>query len=313
MRRCSGSRGPGAAVVVLLAVILSGAGAGCGQKEEPPAPPVEARPGPDPGADLAAARRGFSTRLRHRGPAPQEYEAHTPPAGVREVRYPSGELSLLGWISAEPADGKKRPAVVFLHGGFAFAPEDWADAEPFARAGFVLFMPMLRGENGNPGSYEAFWGEVDDALAAGQYVASLPYVDADNVFVAGHSVGGTLTILTAMMPSPYRAASALSAAPDMTRWLAGLDSSIRVFDTGNPDETRLRDPMSFVGSLRCPLYLYFERRASFDNQQFAEKARQRGKKCEAVLVPGDHSSMVAPAVRQSIERFRRHMSDGPRD
>ena len=26
--------------------------------------------------------------------------------------------------------------------------------------------PMLRGENGNPGSFELLWGEIDDASAA---------------------------------------------------------------------------------------------------------------------------------------------------
>ena len=36
---------------------------------------------------------------------------------------------------------------------------------------------MLRAENGNPGVYEGFYGEVDDAVAAGRFLASLPFVD----------------------------------------------------------------------------------------------------------------------------------------
>jgi dipeptidyl aminopeptidase/acylaminoacyl peptidase len=132
---------------------------------------------------------------------------------VTEVEYMSGDLKLKGWLSADAGDGRKRPAVVFLHGGWSFDVEDWRDAEPFAQAGFVLFMPTLRAENGNPGIYESFLGEVDDAIAAGRFVSSLPNVDG-NVFVAGHSVGGVLTCLVAMLPSPYKAAAALDAYVD---------------------------------------------------------------------------------------------------
>jgi dipeptidyl aminopeptidase/acylaminoacyl peptidase len=103
---------------------------------------------------LAAARKGFVTKLRVRGPAPQRYQNDKPPPGAKQVEYTSGGLKLKGWLSADARDGKNRPAVVYLHGGWAFGTGDWEDAEPFARAGFVLFMPMLRGENGNPGTYE---------------------------------------------------------------------------------------------------------------------------------------------------------------
>src|SRR5262249_22189024 len=150
-----------------------------------------------PADDLAAARKSFATKLKTRGPAPQRYRKEQQPPGVQQVEYTSGELKLKGWLYVPPSDGKRRPAVVFLHGGFAFATNDWTDAAPFGEAGFVLFVPMLRGENGNPGVYESFYGEVDDAIAAGQYVTSLPQVDGKNVFVAGHSSGAVLTCLTA--------------------------------------------------------------------------------------------------------------------
>ena len=140
--------------------------------------------------DLASARKVFVTKLRVRGPAPQHYKNDKPPTDVKLVEFTSGDLKLKGWLSAEVAEGKKRPAIVYLHGGWAFDRMDWEDAEPFAKAGFVLFMPMVRGENGNPGTYESFLGEVDDERAAGRFVSSLPNVDGGNVFVTGHSVEG---------------------------------------------------------------------------------------------------------------------------
>jgi dipeptidyl aminopeptidase/acylaminoacyl peptidase len=41
--------------------------------------------------------------------------------------------------------------------------------------------PTLRGENGNPGNFECFYGEVDDVIAAGRYLATLPYVDPKHI------------------------------------------------------------------------------------------------------------------------------------
>jgi dipeptidyl aminopeptidase/acylaminoacyl peptidase len=285
----------GAAAVWLLS--------GCGQREVP-------APGRPPAAptseadELADARKNFVTKLRVRGTAPQSYKEETPPPGVREVEYPSGDLKLKGWLSADPGSGKRRPAVVFLHGGFSFDISDWHDAAPFAEAGFVLFMPMSRAENGNPGAYESFYGEVDDAIAAGKYVASLPYVDGERVFVAGHSVGGVLTTLVAMMPSPYKSGAALSGYLDMASWAQASPPQHVPYDPADGKEIRIRNPMAFVSSLRCPLTLYVEPSARATNDSFATRAKQLGKDCELVIVPGDHMTMVAPAVQKAIQKFR---------
>jgi dipeptidyl aminopeptidase/acylaminoacyl peptidase len=256
---------------------------------------------------LAAARRVFVTQLKVRGPAPQAYENEKLPAGVRQVEYSSGELKLKGGLSADPGDGKRHPAVVYLHGGWAFGADDWRDAAPFVEAGFVLFMPMLRGENGNPGTYESFYSEVNDAIAAGKYVQTLPYVNRDKVFVAGHSVGGVLTVLTAMMPSPYKAGAALSGYVDMETWAAGSPAQHVPYDRNDPEEVRVRNPMAFVASLRCPLTLYVEPAMRSVNEPLAKKASQLGKECELVEVPGNHLTMVGPAVKKCIERFRHHV------
>jgi dipeptidyl aminopeptidase/acylaminoacyl peptidase len=261
-----------------------------------------------PTEDLASARKGFVTKLRVRGPAPQRFQNDKPPAGVKQVEYTSGDLKLKGWISADAGDGKKRPAVVYLHGGWAFGAGDWEDAEPFAKAGFVLFMPMLRGENGNPGAYESFLGEVDDAISAGRYVASLSNVDGTKVFVAGHSVGGVLTCLVAMLPSPYKAAAALDGYVDMETWAADSPDAHVPYDRNVREEVRVRNPMAFVGSIRCPLRLYAGEDGRAVNAPLAAKARQAGKECELVVVRGNHQAMVAPAVQQAIAWFRQRAS-----
>jgi len=282
--------------LVLVAV------AGCQPEREPSTQPRSVQP-VAVADELASARKGFVTKLRVRGPAPQRYQNDTPPAGVKEVEYSSGDLKLKGWLGGSEG-GKRRPAVVYLHGGWAFGTGDWEDAEPFTKSGFVLFMPMLRGENGNPGIYESFLGEVDDAIAAGRFVASLPNVDRENVFVAGHSVGGVLTCLVAMLPSPYKAAAALDGYVDMETWAAGSPDAYVPYDRNDRQEVRVRNPMAFIASIRCPLRLYAGDDAREVNAPLATKAKQRGKDCVLVVVRGDHLAMVGPAVQQTIAWFR---------
>lgn len=286
----------------VFAVILLAGLAGCESLIEPPTP--EKKDEAPARADLASVRKGFVTKLKVKGPAPQPFKNIAPPAGVSEVEYTSGNLKLKGWLSDDAKDGKKRPAVVYLHGGWAFGESDWADAEPFVKAGFVLFMPMLRGENGNPGTYESFLGEVDDAIAAGQFVASLPNVDAKNVFVAGHSVGAVLTCLTAMMPSPYKAAAALDGYVDMASWAANFEPALVPYDPADREEIRVRNPMQFASSLQCPLKLYAGEASRGVNKMLEVRASKLGKDCELVPISGDHMAMVAPAVQEAIVWFR---------
>jgi dipeptidyl aminopeptidase/acylaminoacyl peptidase len=252
---------------------------------------------------LAAARRAIVTQLRVRGPAPQSYQDETPPPKVQQVEYPSGNLQLKGWLSQNSGNGKKQPAIVYLHGGWSFGAGDWQDAAPFTQSGFVLFMPMLRAENGNPGVYESFLGEVDDAIAAGKFVASLPNVDPQNVFVVGHSIGGVLTTLVSMLPSPYKAAAAFDGYVDMASWAAGSPEKVVPYDRENREEVRIRNPLAFANSIQQPLRLYVGESRDV-NQQLATKARKAGKDCQLITVPGDHQAMVAPAVQQSIAWFK---------
>ena len=75
-------------------------------------------------ADYAQARKGFHTRLARHGPAPQEWEPLRTPPGAEQIDYRSGDLVLTAFVTPYPGDGRKRPAVLFLHGGFAFGADD---------------------------------------------------------------------------------------------------------------------------------------------------------------------------------------------
>jgi dipeptidyl aminopeptidase/acylaminoacyl peptidase len=148
--------------------------------------------------DYATARKNFKTKLLHQGPSQQPWEGVEAPTGVTEMEYVSGDLRLKAWVSSAPGTGvEKKPAVLFLYDGFAFDENDWDQAKPFRDAGYVVMVPLLRGQNGLPGSFSLLYNEVDDALAAADALEKLPYVDAKRLYVAGPGTGGTLALLIA--------------------------------------------------------------------------------------------------------------------
>ena len=210
--------------------------------------------------DYAKARSQFKTKLLRQGPAPQPWKPIKPPARVSEVEYTSGELKLKAWVS-HPADEKRKsPAVLFLHGGFAFDyPEDWNVSQPYRDAGFVVFTPMLRGENGQAGFFSFLYNEVDDVLAAAEYLGKLPYVDARHLYLAGPSAGGTLALLTAMTSSRFRAVASFSASPDQVLLLcARAKNAARdvPVDINDLRELEMRSPLAYAVSLKCPARIY---------------------------------------------------------
>jgi pimeloyl-ACP methyl ester carboxylesterase len=183
--------------------------------------PDPAQPGAETSPDLPKARAGFKTRVTPNPKYQADGPVDPPPAKLFSVvRYPSPAGKLAAYLSPDPGDGKKHPAVVYAHGGFggingmAFGREPFV---PFREAGFVLFCPSWRGENDNPGKYEMFFGEVDDAVASLEYLAKVPYVDPARIYMVGHSTGGTITLLTAESSPRLRAAFSFGGAPDLAR------------------------------------------------------------------------------------------------
>jgi dipeptidyl aminopeptidase/acylaminoacyl peptidase len=259
--------------------------------------------------DYAEVRKRFRTKLLQQGPAPQEEPMHRPPAGVTEVEFASGELLLKAWLNRPAKDGPRQPAVVFVHGGFAFGPADWEMAQPYRDAGYVVLVPILRGENGQPGSFSLFYDEVDDVLAAAQHLAGQPYVDPDRLFLAGHSSGGSVALLTAMASTRFRAVASFDGLPDLAAvFKPGKKAKEVRFDLNEPRELQVRSALAYAASFKCPARLYYSHQAwehmHLTSQRTAEVAKKQGLDVEAILVKGNHFSMVRPAMKESIEFFQ---------
>lgn len=261
---------------------------------------------PEQTQDYADARKTYKTQLLRQGASHQPWKPETLPEGVREVTFKSGDLQLKAWVNQPPPDGPKKPAVLFLHGGFSFDQLDWDHCRQFRDDGFVTMTPMLRGENGQPGNYTLFYDEVDDVIAAAEYLATIPGVDPKRIFVAGHSAGGTLALLAAMTSKRLMGCASFSGSPDQVAFVRD-QPDLAPFDTNNFKELEMRSPLAYPKSFKCPVRLYWgneEHVFKFSSQRLAKKSQASGLDVQAIEVPGDHTTSVDPAMRLASTFFQ---------
>ncbi len=255
--------------------------------------------------DYADARKTFKTKLLSSGPAPQNFAPLTVPPDAKEITFKSGNLKLKAWINKPQPGQFMQPVVIFLHGGFAFGEDDWEQCKPFRDAGFVTMTPILRGENGQPGSFTLFYDEVDDVLAARDELAQIVGVNPNRVFVAGHSAGGTLALLAAMTSTKFKGCASFSGSPDQIGFIRGQES-LAPFDQTNPQEFAMRSPLAFPKSFKCPVRLYWgnqELAFSLSNQKLAELCTRARLDVQATPIVGDHVTAVEPAMMEAIAFF----------
>jgi dipeptidyl aminopeptidase/acylaminoacyl peptidase len=255
----------------------------------------------------------IAARLTNRHVVQQRLQVAPQLADQAEVEFPSGKLRLKAWVNRPSKDNPKQPAVLFVHGGFAFGPPDWEMTQPYRDAGYVVLVPILRGENGQPGSFSLLYDEVDDVLAAAKYLAEQPYVDRDRLYLAGHSSGAILALLAAMTSKSFRAVASFDGMPDLAAvFKPGKKAKEVRFDLKDPRELQVRSPLAYAASLKCPARLYYSyqswEHSHLTSQRTVEVAKARGLDVEAILVKGNHFSMVPPAMKQSIEFFRTNQS-----
>ncbi|MCI9866197.1 S9 family peptidase [Rhizobium skierniewicense] len=257
--------------------------------------------------DYATARKQFHTHLLRKIAAPEKSTPLGTPPGASRVTYPggpNGSIELVAWLSHYEPGKTLKPAVLFLHGGNATGDGHWALMKPYWEAGFVVLLPSFRGENGQQGNYSGFYDETSDALAAASYLENLPGVDCDRLFLAGHSNGGTLSLL-ASMTRKFRASAPISAGVNSWRYFNRYSDEI-CFDDRNEEEFIMRSSVCFGPSLKCPTLLLRgteERPFDADHKLLMERARFAGMPIDNMLLPGNHNGVVPGAVVESIRFF----------
>ena len=254
---------------------------------------------------LADARKGFATTFHEdRRPGPP-VPSPTAKQG-RLVRYPSAVGPLPALLSAVPADGRRHPAIVWISGGDANtvdasvwntdAPENDQTARQYREAGVVTLYPSLRGGNNNPGHREGYFGEVDDVLAAADWLAAQPGIDPQRIYLGGHSTGATLVLLVAEASTRFRAVFAFGPAADPAEHQRGNVP----LDPTNEREMALRRPVAWLNSVRAPLYVFEGASGPVSNVDDLRQLQRATHNPQIHFYPvagANHFSVLAPANR----------------
>lgn len=251
---------------------------------------------------LLAERDGFVTKIVTKNRGREQLEE--PPAEIFSVvQYESPIGKMSAYLSKPQEDGVLVPAILWITGGFppggadssAWVPvsaDNDQSAKAYREAGIVMMYPTLRGSFGNPGVQEGFFGEVDDVLAAADYLSAVPYVDPQRIYIGGHSTGGTLVLLAAAASNRFRAAISFGPVADPAGY--GPDSE---YHDGSSKERRLRAPIHYLDEIDCPTLIIEGESGNVGSLNELRAAGKNPKLSYFAIEGADHFDVLAPVNR----------------
>lgn len=260
--------------------------------------------GPSPKSDASLsftdARQNFETQLI-RKEAEQQAVLQPPVPNIRLVQYSSRVGPLSAYLTSSSGNAQKKPAIIWVFGGFSNSIDATAwtaapagndqSARAFREAGIITMYPSFRGGNDNPGVKEGLYGEVDDILAAADFLSQQDGVDPNRIYLGGHSTGGTAVLLAAAASDRFRAVFAFGPVEDV----AYYGAASLPFDLDNQRERMMRAPIVWLGSIQSPTFVFEGTEQS--NLESLKRLSQASQNSNLHFYPiegEDHFSVLAP-------------------
>jgi carboxymethylenebutenolidase len=149
-----------------------------------------------------------------------------PPRPYEEVAYLSEGLKIRGYLYRPPGDGRV-PAIIYSHGSVERGelatrrPTEWL-AYRLSRLGYAVFVAERRGYGGSEGRgvvggeggltslTSGLPGEVQDVLAAIDFLQTQPGVDGSRIALVGKSLGGLVSLMAAAQRRDLRGVVSLA-------------------------------------------------------------------------------------------------------
>jgi len=252
---------------------------------------------------------------------------------MERVMYPNPDHDLTpGYVFTPiPSEkGKKYPGLVAVHGGyhFSFNEEFFGYVERAVAEGYIVVFPEYRGSRGyGAEQYKAqdYGGkDVGDVLAAADYLASRPNVDAARLGIVGRSRGGMIALLAIERePKKFRAAvdvvgiadfvAYMSYKPDYRRQDVARTPRLHGTPAENLPAYIEASPITHVDKIETPLLIHattFDRTVpvQLHTERLIDALKARGKTFEAKIydhAPGGHgfSQGDSEASRDSADRI----------
>ncbi len=194
------------------------------------------------------------------------------------------------------------------------------EALPYAEAGMVVINYSIDGavaddENTDEikEGYEAFRaagaGVINGRNAMELVKETLPQVNPEKIFSAGHSSAGTLSLLLASHLSELAGAVAYAPICDLDRDYGELsdDLSVRLQYPRISSFIVRSSPITHVDAIEVPVFLFFakddERVSLEDGRGFARQIEDRGGDSDVATVSagGHYNSMITDGIPRGIE------------
>jgi dipeptidyl aminopeptidase/acylaminoacyl peptidase len=231
------------------------------------------------------------------------------------VVYPAQDQTPISSFLYMPANIKpdrSHPAIVYVHGGPQWQHfNSWYPSIQYHTShGYIVIAPNYRGSTGYGRDYmeslrkDAGRGDLNDLVAAVDYLKTTGYVDPKKIVIMGGSWGGYLTLM-ALTKTPDIWAAGVSVVP-LANWFtahANEDPTLQKNDEwlmGNPVTDRElwhdRSPLFFADQIRAPLLLvagqHDIRCPVEETQQMAEAARKNGIPVEVKIYENEGHGLV---------------------
>ena len=165
----------------------------------------------------------------------------------------------------------RNPAVVLVHGGPTGQSVNSFNrlVQHLANQGYVVIAPNFRGSSGfgtdfqYANRYDWGGGDLQDVVAAAEWLKKTGYVDPKKLAIMGASYGGYMTMM-GLTKTPETWATGVSLVPFVSLFteFQNEDAGLREYDRffmGDPEKNRAlwedRSPINFVTKIQAPLLL----------------------------------------------------------
>ena len=249
---------------------------------------------------------------------------NAPDLELLKIRYASDGLRVAGFLyKPRRTDGRRLPVVIYNRGsigpGSEIGPLNFNylyEMHRLASEGFVVLASQYRGYDGAGGRDEAAGADTNDVLNIVALARSLPYADADRMFMWGFSRGGIMTFQAMRRGVALRAAAVVGAPTDYFEF-GRLPGRERFFRERFPDYDRRkeehllnRSAIRWTEKINAPLLILHGGADNLPPAQslaLAAKLGEQGKVYELVVYAKDNHPTALnfeDRVRRTVDWFK---------